>query len=154
MKFRLRLLFILTITLFILGCTGSMVVVSRVDGTQFIDRALTKEQVREAIMEGAERAGWSTKDIGNDKILAVYSIRVHTISVEILYYESSYSVNYSSSTGMKMFCTSKDRDKTRDLKVSGHETCPYGWNPHYIHGNYKKWVDELNVAIQREIAAK
>ncbi len=154
MTIHLRFLIVLLAIPLIASCLGSMVVVSRVDGTQVFDRTLTKEQVKEAIIEGAEKAGWRAKDLGNNEILVTYSIRMHTVHVNIPYTVSYFSINYSSSNGMKMFCTIKDKEKTHDLKVSGRETCPLGSNPLYIHGNYKKWVDALNVSIQREIAAK
>ena len=148
---RSRLPFILVMALIVAGC-GGVVPLHEVDGTRVFDRELSKEQVKEAIVEGAEKAGWRAKDLGNDKILATYIVRVHTVHVNILYTDSDYSINYNFSVGMKMFCTKKDKEKARNLKVSGRATCPGGRSPLYIHGSYKIWVDSLNNAIQSELA--
>jgi hypothetical protein len=131
-----------------------MVTVVDVDGLHLIHKSLTKEQVKEAIIDGAETAGWLTKDIRDGRILATYHVRNHTVHVRIDYINSEYSTSYSSSGGMKVFCSVRDK-KTHQLKVtvSGKDRCRTG-GPAYIHGNYKVWVDALNVSIQREIAAK
>jgi hypothetical protein len=143
----------LVIVLSMTGCTGSMVKIMNVDDYHGIDKSLSKNQVKEGIIEGAELAGWRTKDLGNDEILATYLIRVHVIQIAITYSDSFYVTRYSSSSGMKMFCSQRDRDKTRDLKVSGAEQCPGNRPPMYIHGNYKDWVDSLNVAIQNSLVS-
>lgn len=143
----------LLIALSMTGCTGSMVKIMNVDDSHRIDKSLPKSQVREAIIEGAEFAGWRTKDVDDSEILATYTIRVHTIHIAITYGDSFYVTRYSSSSGMKMFCSQRDRDKTRDLKVSGSEQCPGNRPPLYIHGNYKKWMDALNASIRDRIAS-
>jgi hypothetical protein len=143
----------LVIALSMTGCTGSMVKIMNVDDSHSIDQSLSKNQIRDAIIEGAELAGWRTKDLRDDEILATYIIRVHTVQVAIVYADSFYVTRYSSSSGMKMFCSQRDRDKTRDLKVSGSEQCPGDRPPLYIHGNYKKWMDALNASIQNRLAS-
>jgi hypothetical protein len=52
---RSRLLLVFVMALFVAGCSG-MVRLSEVDGQHFVDRPLTKDQVKEAIMEGAQAA--------------------------------------------------------------------------------------------------
>ncbi len=151
MKIPVRLLLILTMTSFVAGCTGSMVRVIDVDDLHVVSSSFTKEQVKEAIMEGAESAGWLAKDLGGDSILATYHIRTHTIQVRIDFINSNYSTQYSSSNGMKMFCSERDKQKNR-LKVSGRQECIGTGVPSYIHGKYKKWVDSLNTAIQNSLA--
>ena len=148
---RSRLLLVFVMALFVAGCSG-MVRLSEVDGQHFVDRPLTKDQVKEAIMEGAQAAGWQAKDLGSDFILATYRIRVHTVHVNIDFTNSYYITHYKISNEMKMFCTERDRDKARNIKVSGRQECP-GGIPKYIHGNYKKWVDSLNTAIQSSLAS-
>lgn len=144
----LRLLFILLMTSFIAGCAGSMVPLKEVDGQHFVERSLTKEQVKEAIMGGAAAAGWRAKDLGSDYILATYQIRTHTVHVKIDFTDVYYTAYYGSSNGMKMFCSEKDK-KNHRLIVSNQQSCA----PAYIHGNYKKWMDSLNTAIQNSLAA-
>ncbi len=151
MTSRSHLPFVFVMTLFVAGCSG-MVRLSEVDGQHFVERSLTKDQVKEAIIEGAESAGWIAKDLGSDYILATYRIRSHTIHVNIDFTNSYYITNYKTSNRMKMFCTERDRDNARNLKVSGRQECP-GGIPLYIHGNYKIWVDSLNAAIQSSLAS-
>ena len=142
---------VFVMTLFVSGCSGT-VPLYEVDHSHFVDGSLTEDQVKEAIIEGAETAGWLAKDLGGDKILVTYRIRVHTVHVEINYTDTYYATRYKSSNEMKMFCTERDRDKARNIKVSGRQECP-GGIPKYIHGNYKKWVDSLNAAIQNSLAS-
>jgi len=151
MTSRSHLLIVFVMALFVAGCSG-MVRLSEVDGQHFVDRPLTKDQVKEAIMEGAQAAGWQAKDLGSDFILATYRIRVHTVHVNIDFTNSYYITHYKITNGMKMFCTELDKDTHRNIKVSGRQECP-GGIPMYIHGNYKKWVDSLNAAIQNSLAS-
>jgi hypothetical protein len=146
---------VFVMTLFFTGCTGSMVELFSVNQSHTIDPSLTEEQITQALIKGAESAGWVAKDVGGHRILATYQVRVHSVKVQIShtpgYY--TYTINYLSSYGTKMFCTERDRKKTRNLRVSGQESCPGDSAPAYIHGNYKKWVDALNTSIQNSLAA-
>ena len=152
MTSRSHLLFVFVMTLFVAGCSG-MVPLHKVDESHFVDGSLTEDQVKEAIIQGIEAAGWFAKDLGGDEILATYRIRTHTVHVVINYTDTYYATRYKSSSEMKMFCTQRDRDNARNIKISGRQECP-GGIPMYIHGNYKIWVDSLNASIQRELAAK
>ena len=148
----LRLPVVLVVMVIIAGCTSSMVRVLGVDDLHIIHKSLTEEQVREAIIEGAETAGWLAKDLGNGNILATYHIRVHTVHVQIDYINSNYSIHYRSSNGMKMFCSERDKKKNV-VKVSGRDSCIGTGVPSYIHGAYKEWVDALNTGIQNSLAS-
>jgi len=130
-----------------------MVGLYEVDGPHLVDGALTEEQIKKAILEGADIAGWSTEDLGGNYILATYYIRVHTVQVDISYSESLYSVRYRSSNAMKVDCSELDRNKPRHVIVTGQQQCPGYQAPYYIHGNYKKWVDILNRGIQSSLAS-
>ncbi len=57
---RSRLPVILVMALIVAGC-GGVVPLHEVDGTRVFDRELSKEQVKEAIVEGAEKAGGAQK---------------------------------------------------------------------------------------------
>ena len=151
MKISLRVCFISTITLLIAACATSMVRVVDFEDVHIIHKRLTEEQVKEAIVEGAAASGWLTKDMGDGRILATYHVRTHTVHVRIDYRNSNYSTGYSSSNGMKMFCSERDK-KTHQLKVTGRDKCRTG-GPAYIRGNYKKWMDALNAAIQSSLAS-
>ena len=76
--------------------SASMVVLKEVRNSYIVDGSLTKDQLEEAIMKGAQTAGWLTKDLVGDRILATYRIRVHTVHVEISgYIRVSQSLNYN-----------------------------------------------------------
>ena len=130
-----------------------MVELHESEGTYTFSTELTKAQVREAILGGAEIAGWRAKDESSDKILLTYSARIHTVSEEIFYTETFYRFTYESSNNMKMFCTKQDKLDNNNLKISGQQGCPYDRDPRYIHPSYKKWVDSLNTAIQNSLAS-
>ena len=151
MTSRSRLLFVFVMTLLVAGCSG-MVPLYEVDESHFVDGSLTEDQVKEGLIQGAETAGWLAKDLGGDEILATYRIRTHTVHVVINYTDTFYATRYKSSNEMKMFCTRRDRDNARNIKISGRQECP-GGTPLYIHGNYKIWMDSLNAAIQSSLAS-
>ena len=144
---------VLVTTSFMAGCAPFMVPVYKVDGTHVVDRSLTSIQVKEAIIEGAEIAGWRTKDLGDDKILASFHFKTHTVHVEIHYTNSSYTTRYNSSNEMKLYCSEREMKKSQNMIVSGRKNCPENRPPSYIHHAYKRWMDSLNSAIQSSIAS-
>ena len=124
-----------------------------VDATHTIGRSLSNEKIHEAILDGAQLAGWNAKTLPSGRIRATYHVRNHTVHVEVFYTDAWYKITYQSSNGMKMFCTTSDRDKLKGVKVSGRDSCPGNGAPMYIHGNYKKWVDSLSMSIQSSLAS-
>ena len=146
------LVLIFSVSVTVAGCSGAMVELHDAEGTYTFSKALTTVQVREAILEGAKKAGWSARDVGDDKILLTYSIRNHTVIEEIFYTKSYYRFTYAGSRNMKMFCTQQDK-KQRRFKVSGQDGCEYGRDPRYIHANYRSWIIALNSAIQGSLAS-
>jgi hypothetical protein len=153
LKNSIRLLKIFFIASLVAGC-ATMVAVKDVNETHNIVKPLTKEQVKESILEGAKYANWRVQDLGSDTMLATYQIRVHTVKVRIAYTESSYSLHYKSSNEMKMYCTKNDFDKKKGKVVSGIQTCPGDMPPYAIHEAYQTWVDDLNLDIQTSLASK
>jgi len=149
----LRVLFILVILFFAGGCAPFMVPLDEVDSSHAVDGSLSNDQVRDAIIDGAANAGWRTKDLGNDKILASFQFKTHVITVEIDYTASSYATHYESSYWMKMFCTEQDKKKHQNMIVSGQADCPGDRPPAYIHKSYKQWVDSLDRSIQSSLWA-
>lgn len=154
MGISIRLLKICFIVLLVSGCARPMVVLDDVDENHAVYQTLTKDQMKESILEGAWLAHWKAQDQGPDAILATYIIRRHTVNVQIKYTESSYTINYKSSYGMKMYCTKNDLDKKLHKVVSGVRTCPGGMPPYAIHKAYQAWVDELNRAIRTSIESE
>jgi hypothetical protein len=151
-----RTLMLLYGVLLVAGCAsggseGALVGLYEVDDSRIIDGTLTISQIKESILQGAKSVGWEAKDQGNDRILAIFHIRTHTIYINIDYSESLYSTRYRSSIGMKMACSRWENKKFK-FKVSGIENCPYDAAPFTIHANYKIWIDRLNAAIQTSLA--
>lgn len=124
-----------------------------VDTVHSIDKHLTKEQITGAVLKGAENAGWRAKDLGDGRILATYSVRVHTVHVEITIDDAAYDTRYRSSTGMKVYCSWEDKQKRRNIKITGRDECPGQVDPAFIHYGYKQWVDSLNNSIRLSLAS-
>ena len=152
MKTYWNLVLILSVSFLTGGCANLMVELHESEGTYTFENGLTKSQVKGAVLEGAESAGWRVKDVGDDKIYLTYSVRAHTVTEEIFYTETYYRYTYESSSNMKMFCTEQDKLDNDNLKISGQQECPYGRDPRYVHPNYKKWIDSLNTTIQNSLA--
>lgn len=149
-----RRLMLICVSAFLLqSCTASYVALNEVDHSHVIGRKLNEEQIKQAILTGADNAGWKAEDLGNNGILATYRIRVHTVKVKIYYTDSSYTTTYDSSVGLKMFCNDYDRYKTRRKKISGLQECPGNLKPRYVHGNYKKWMETLEASIDKQIGS-
>lgn len=142
---RWRDLLFVTLILLLGGCAG-FVPLYGTDVPHPIDRSLTNDEIKSAIIEGAMAAGWQAKELTDNQVLATYRVRAHTVHVEIIYTKNYYTLSYRDSTGMKMFCTTRDKERARNLKVSGHDNCP--GRPAYIHQSYKAWLDTLNASIQ------
>ena len=115
----LRLMFVTLVVLFVAGCARTMVPIYEVDDTYIIGRSLADEQIKEAILEGAQTAGWNAKVLPDEIILAIYRLRNHTVHVEIFYTDKYYALTYKSSSGMKVYCNARDRDKLQNMKISG-----------------------------------
>jgi len=154
MKNSIRLLKVFLGVVLIAGCAIPMVALKDVNETHNIDKPLTKEQVKESILEGARYAKWRVRDLDSGTMLATYKIRVHTVNIRIAYTESSYSLYYKSSNEMKVYCTKNDFDKKKGKVVSGIQACPGDMPPYAIHGEYQTWVDDLNIEIQSSLAGK
>lgn len=99
-------------------------------------KALTVDQVRDAITAAAQSRGWQTSRSSNGGSLqATLNVRgKHTVVVGITYSDKAYSIVYLSSTNMKF---SSDPDTKERL----------------IHPYYNRWVSELREAIRAELMA-
>jgi hypothetical protein len=91
---------------------------------------LTSEEVAAAIKRAGTGLGWAMLDDGPGKINATLRLRTHTAVVEIPYSTKSYSIRYKDST---------------DLRYDAEKGT--------IHKNYNSWIQNLDAAIQRELAA-
>ncbi len=98
-------------------------------------RALTTEQIRDAITAAAQSHSWQiSRAPSGDGLQAMLSVSgKHTVVVYITYSAQAYSIMYQSSINMKY---SHAEDKALRL----------------IHPHYNRWVGELSEAIHRELS--
>ncbi|MBN8452021.1 hypothetical protein [Accumulibacter sp.] len=97
-------------------------------------KALTVEQVREAITAAARSHSWQTSPSpSGDGLQAVLNVRgKHTVVVNISFSAQAYSITYHDSTNMKY-----SNDPDTKVRV--------------IHPFYNRWVSELREAIRMEL---
>ena len=88
---------------------------------------VTVEQVKDAIIRAGAGLGWRMNPVEPGHMVATLHIRAHMAKVDINYDTNSYDITY------------KDSD---NLDHEGNE----------IHSNYNGWVQNLDNAIQNEIA--
>lgn len=98
-------------------------------------KALTADQVKNAIVAGATARGWqTTKGTKGDELQATLHVRgKHTVVVTITYSAQAYSIQYQSSTNMKY-------SHAADTNVR------------VIHPFYNRWVSELREGIRTELS--
>jgi hypothetical protein len=91
------------------------------------------EQVASAIRAAAVATGrkWDVVEPAPGRLVATYHVRTHTVSIEIRYTASAYSVAYKDSVNMKY--------------------TPDAQGPGSIHPFYNQWVDEFMRAINAEL---
>ena len=144
MQVILRLIVISASIIFMTGCV-SFNPLKNIDD-QAIERKFSEEQVKEAIHSGIEAAGWTIEKEGQGRVLAVLSVRVHTVAVNIKYTKNSYNINYAYSNNMKAFCSDKEEAGKQVITKSNFVICG-GAHPQLIHKAYEKWVQKLKSEI-------
>ncbi|RCK51674.1 hypothetical protein TH25_08260 [Thalassospira profundimaris] len=115
------------VTLLVVACTAPIM---QVESQPFPDdtQKLTMDQLQDAIIKAASSREWTVKKISTGKLMATYAPRDHVAKVEIDFSQQEFSILYVDST---------------NLKYSGGT----------IHKNYNRWVNNLKVDIEREVAA-
>lgn len=94
-------------------------------------QALSKDQVRQAIMAAAGNKQWSVSGQADGKMNVTLNVRgKHTVVVEISYTPTAYSLIYRDSSNMK---------------YTVQEGVPM------IHPFYNRWVNDLREAIRLEL---
>jgi len=91
---------------------------------------VTDAEVAAAIKRAGTGLGWAMLDEGPGKISGTLRLRDHIAVVEIPYSTTSYSIQYKGSTNLRY-------DPAKGT----------------IHKNYNAWIQNLDSAIQRELAA-
>ena len=119
----------LAIAIAVTGCNS--VPILNVDQSPAISasgKALSREQVRAAILRAGAALGWQMKDEGPNMIVASIMLRKHAATVAIPYNANSYSIKYRTSTG---------------LDEQGGT----------IHKNYNGWIQNLTRGINAQLSA-
>ncbi|PKR53121.1 hypothetical protein [Thalassospira marina] len=116
------------LTLFVVACTAPIM---QVESQPFPDETqnLSMDQLQDAIIKAASSREWTVKKLSTGKLMATYARRDHLAKVEIDFSQQEFSILYVDSTNLK-------------------------YNGGTIHKNYNRWVNNLKVDIQREVAAK
>ena len=91
-------------------------------------KALSNDQVKQAIIRAGAALGWVMKDAGHGKLTAHLAVRKHTAEIEIPYSSKAYSINYKASTNLDA--------------ADGQ-----------IHKNYNGWIQNLSKGINAQLAA-
>ncbi|GAA5645391.1 MULTISPECIES: hypothetical protein [Vibrio] len=120
-----KLLGSLILAFILVGC-GRVQPVMNVENTP-VAYNLQSNQVKNAIIEAASDRGWIVAEVNPGELNATIQVRSHAAEVRIPYSEKYYSILYVSSVNLKA--------------EDGH-----------IHRNYNRWINNLNVDIQRELA--
>lgn len=87
---------------------------------------LDSDQITRAIFAGCQAKGWEAKVIGPGLIEASITVRAHSVTVQIPYSSTSYSITYISSENLD-------------------------YNNGNIHRSYNNWITYLSNAIQDEL---
>ncbi|GLT18737.1 lipoprotein [Vibrio zhanjiangensis] len=122
---RLKLYISVLLTFLLFGCSRLQPVLNVEDTPVAYD--LQNKQVKAAIVQSATNRGWTIKEMSPNVLIAKLRVRSHMAEVKIPYTNKYYSIIYLNSENLKA-----DDGK--------------------IHHNYNRWVNNLNVDIQRAIA--
>ena len=122
---RLKLFISVLLTLLLVGC-GRVQPVMNVEDTP-VAYDLQNKQVKAAIVQSATNRGWTIEETSPGVLIAKINVRSHFAEVKIPYSNKYYSIIYLNSV---------------NLKASDGK----------IHRNYNRWVNNLNVDIQRALA--
>ena len=111
------------------GCTTAPIMnVSNAAVTSASGKALSRDQVRNAIVRAGSSLGWQMKDDGPNSLIGTLQLRDHTAVVEIPYSASTYSIEYRSSVNLN--------------EGAGK-----------IHKNYNGWIQNLTRGINAQLSA-
>ena len=133
MNMRFLLLLLIVLLVFSVGCRRTAVAPGGGAPPGVVQANFTVEDMREAVLKGCLDAGWRAAVIDANTIEATITVRgKHTAVVLIPYTAESYVINYKSSTNI-----------ASKAKADGGVA---------LHGAYNRWVNNLNAAIQKQIA--
>lgn len=128
----IRVLYILALLSITVGCRTSPlynVKDSTVPPTTS-GKALSLDQVRDAIVQAGVGLGWDMRVVKPGQIVGTLHVRSHSAVVDIPYTTTSYSIAYGSSQNLK-----------------------YDAAAGTIHTNYNGWIQNLDNAIRGRLSA-
>ncbi len=108
------------------GAAYAAKMVENVEGSP-IPGGLSDAQIVKVIQEGGATRGWIVKKVEAGHLEATIYVRSHMGKVDIMYDAAAYAIRYNSSENL-------------------------GYKNGKIHRNYNKWVNNLNMDIQRALA--
>lgn len=108
------------------GALHAAKMVENIEGSP-IPGGLSDAQIVKAIQQGGATRGWIVKKVDAGHLEATIYVRSHMAKVDITYDAAAYAIRYNSSENL-------------------------GYKDGKIHRNYNKWVQNLNMDIQRALA--
>ncbi len=119
----------LAIAIAVAGCNSMPIQnVSQAPTTTATGKALSKEEVRAAIVRAGSGLGWQMTDEGANMLVGSITLRKHAAVIEIPYSANSYSIKYRSSQNLD------EKDGS-------------------IHKNYNGWIQNLHRSITTRLSA-
>ncbi|ALM71484.1 hypothetical protein [Vibrio vulnificus] len=113
------------LTLLLVGC-GRVQPILEIQDTP-VSYDLQSKQVKSAIVLAATKRGWAITEVEPGVLSAKLNLRSHFVEIMIPYDDKYYSILYV---------------KSENLNASDGN----------IHRNYNRWINNLNVDIQRQFA--
>lgn len=119
-------LFLLSSMLLLDGCSGS---VPMYTPTKYVEQHLTREQMRDVLVQSALKQGWLVDDRNPGIVRAAYRDGDRAAEIEIQYNAERYTIHYRNS------------EKLRDEDSGFYE----------INEPYNQWVKDLEEAINERL---
>lgn len=124
-----RTVVLLIAVLVSVGCARVQPVYNVPDTAVDVSNANGVEEIRTAILAGAQAKGWEVDELGPGHMVASVVVRHHTATVDIYYDNDSYSIQY--------------RDSSYLLYDGSN-----------IHRNYNKWIVLLDEQIRLNLPSE
>lgn len=116
-------------------------------------KALTADQVREAIVSAARANKWIISKAADQNLLSATLVvnGKHTVVVSIPYSAEKFSIRYQSSNNMNYNVKSPPAEGSTDLTKINSPARSLQADTPMIHPGYNKWVSALLQSIRLEL---
>ena len=117
-------------------------------------KPVTADQVRDAIVKGAEKKGWAVMRSPTSELLSAKLVvrNKHTVAVSIPYSAESYSIKYQDSINMNFKLSDGPKNTASYMQYSDPSRGTPAGTP-LIHPGYNSWVNDLLMSIKEELKA-